>query len=235
VGTARRDLGGDVLKGVERKGQGGERLGMGLVFVISAPSGTGKTTLLRRVMEALPDLRFSVSYTTRVPRATEKEGEDYYFVSPGRFREMVEKDEFLEWAEVVGNRYGTTKASLEEFSAEGFDLLLDIDTQGAKRVRERVDHAVLIFILPPSYESLRHRLVTRGLDSPEAIRSRLASARAEIREAHRYHYVIVNERVEKAVETLVAIVIAERARQNKERILKERETEWEEGYGKDYR
>jgi guanylate kinase len=179
-------------------------------------------------------LRFSVSYTTRSPRVGEKEGEDYHFVSPDRFREMVARDEFLEWAEVVGNCYGTAGASIEELSAEGFDLFLDIDTQGAKKVRDRLDHPVLIFILPPSYESLQHRLFTRGLDSPEVIRSRLASARAEMREAHWYHYVIVNDRVEKAVETLVAIVIAERARQNKERILRKRETEWEEGYGKDH-
>lgn len=215
---------------VEKRGS--ERQGTGLVFVISAPSGTGKTTLLRKVMEALPDLRFSISYTTRSPRANEKEGEDYHFIPCDRFQEMVERGEFLEWAEVVGNRYGTAKATIEGLTSEGFDLLLDVDTQGAKKVKEKLGHSILIFILPPSYETLRKRLITRGLDSPEIIRSRLASARTEIEEAYRYHYVIVNERVEEAAEELKAIIIAERCRRNKDRVLAESNREWEEEYGK---
>jgi len=217
---------------VESVRQGRERQGAGLVFVISAPSGTGKTTLLKRVMEALPDLRFSVSYTTRSPRANEREGEDYHFISPERFQEMVEREEFLEWAEVVENRYGTAKGSIERLRKEGFDVLLDIDTQGAKKLKEKLDHSILIFILPPSYETLQKRLFTRGLDSAEVMRNRLANARTEIEEACRYHYLIVNERIEVAVETLKAIIVAERCRRNKDRILKEREKEWEEEYGK---
>ncbi len=193
--------------------------GKGLIFIISAPSGAGKTTLVRKVMEELPDLRFSVSYTTRPPRASEREGEDYHFVSPSLFQKMVERGEFLEWAEVLGNRYGTAQANVEALKSEGIDLILDIDTQGARRVIEKIDHAVLIYILPSSLKILEDRLVKRGLDSPEMIHSRLANARREIEEAHWYHYIILNERVEDAIEKLKAIIIAERCRKSKGLIL----------------
>ncbi len=206
----------------------------GLVFVISAPSGTGKTTLVRGVMKQIPDLRFSVSYTTRSPRANEREGEDYYFVSPSLFQKMVEKGEFLEWAEVLGNRYGTALEGVNSLASKGIDILLDIDTQGAKKVMEKVDQAVLIYILPPSLKILQERLVKRGLDSPEIIRLRLANARRDIEEAHWYHYVIVNERIEDAIEKLKAIIIAERCRKVKPSILEEKKREWEEHHGKNY-
>jgi guanylate kinase len=206
----------------------------GLIFVVSAPSGAGKTTLVRRVMEQLPDLHFSISYTTRSPRAKEREGEDYYFVSPSLFQEMVERGEFLEWAEVLGNRYGTALANIKNLSLKGFDLILDIDTQGAKKVMERVDQTILIYILPPSLEALRERLVKRGLDSPEMIQYRLASARTDIEEAHWYHYIIVNERIEDAIEKLKAIIIAERCRKLKGSILEEKKRLWEEPHGKNY-
>jgi len=170
-------------------------------------------------MEELPDLRFSVSYTTRPPRASEREGEDYHFVSPSLFQKMVERGEFLEWAEVLGNRYGTAQANVEALKSEGIDLILDIDTQGARRVIEKIDHAVLIYILPSSLQILEDRLVKRGLDSPEMIHSRLANARREIEEAHWYHYIILNERVEDAIEKLKAIIIAERCRKSKGLIL----------------
>ena len=134
----------------------------GLVFVISAPSGTGKTTLVHEAMKQLPNLRFSVSYTTRSLRLNEHEGEDYYFVSPSVFRKMVERGDFLEWAEVLGNRYGTTLASINQLASKGMDLILDIDTQGAKKVMEKVDQAILIYLLPPSLEALRERLVKKG-------------------------------------------------------------------------
>jgi len=206
----------------------------GLVFVISAPSGTGKTTLVRGIMEQLPDLYFSVSYTTRSPRANEREGEDYYFVSPSIFQKMVERGEFLEWAEVLGNRYGTALASVSQWASKGIDLILDIDTQGAKKVKENVDQTILIYILPPSLEALRERLVKRGLDSLEMIQLRLASARKDMKEAHWYHYLIVNERIEDAIEKLKAIIIAERCRKVKDSILKEKKREWEEHHGKNY-
>ncbi len=206
----------------------------GLVFVISAPSGAGKTTLVRRVMEQIPNLQFSISYTTRSPRANEREGVDYYFVSPSHFQKMVARGEFLEWAEVLGNQYGTAFASIKNLALKGIDLILDIDTQGAKKVMEKVDQAVLIYILPPSLEVLRERLVKRGLDSPEMIRYRLASARADIEEAHWYHYLIVNERIEDAIDKLKAIIIAERCRKLKGSILEEKKRGWENHHGKNY-
>lgn len=194
--------------------------GKGLVFIISAPSGTGKTTLVKRVMEQLPDLRFSVSYTTRPPRANERDGEDYHFVSLPAFQEMVERGEFLEWAEVLGNSYGTARVDEKVLESEGVDMILDIDTQGAKKVMEKIDHTVLIYVLPPSLEVLSERLVKRGLDSPEMIRFRLANAKKDMGEAHWYHYLIVNERVEDAVEKLKAIIITERCRRGRDLILK---------------
>lgn len=193
----------------------------GLIFIISAPSGSGKTTLVRNVMEQLPGLQFSVSYTTRSPRANECEGKDYHFISPSVFQKMVERGEFLEWAEVLGNRYGTARANVDTLESEGINLILDIDTQGAKKVMEKVDHAVLIYILPPSLKALEERLVKRGLDSLEMIRFRLANARRDIEEAHWYHYIIINERIEDAVEKLKAIIIAERCRKEKNFILEE--------------
>ena len=196
--------------------------GKGLIFIISAPSGTGKTTLVKRVIEDLPGLRFSVSYTTRPPRAGEQEGEDYHFVSPAVFQEMVKRGEFLEWAEVLGSRYGTPRVDLKALAAEGIDLILDIDTQGAKKVREKVDSPVLIYLLPPSLEDLENRLVKRDLDSPERIKFRMANAQKDMKEARQYHYVIVNDRLEEAAEKLKAIIFSERDRKRKESILEER-------------
>ncbi len=203
----------------------------GLVFIISAPSGAGKTTLLKRVLEELPDLRFSVSYTTRPPRVGERQGEDYHFISPVVFQRMVEKDEFLEWAEVLGNRYGTARDEMKAMTSEEVDLLLDIDTQGAKKVIDKVSHTVLIYILPPSLKALRERLVRRGLDSPERIRFRLANAQKDLEEARWYHYVIVNDKLDDTVDKLKAIMIAERCRKGKDFILEENLREWEDHHG----
>jgi len=210
------------------------RKGEALVFVISAPSGAGKTTLVRRVMEQLPKLHFSVSYTTRPPRSNEREGEDYHFVSRAIFEEMVKKGDFLEWAEVLGNRYGTVRVDVRNLESKESDLILDIDTQGAKKVKEMVDQTVLVYVLPPSMKVLRERLMSRGLDSNEMIEFRLANAIRDIEEAHWYHYVIVNERIEDAVEKLKAIIIAERCRRNKNFILEEKQRVWEEDHGKNY-
>jgi guanylate kinase len=196
--------------------------GEGLIFIISAPSGAGKTTLLRKVMRELPGLRFSVSYTTRPPRANEREGEDYHFISPSLFQKMVERNEFLEWAEVLGNRYGTARKNMDFLKSEGIDLILDIDTQGAKRVVEQIEPTVLIYVLPPSLESLQERLTKRGLDSPERIRFRLANAKRDMEEARWYHYVILNDRIEETVEKLKAIIIAERCRKNKNALLEKK-------------
>jgi guanylate kinase len=205
--------------------------GMGLVLIISAPSGAGKTTLVKEVIPRLPGLQFSISFTTRLPRANEKEGEDYHFVSHSVFQKMVEKNEFLEWAEVLGNRYGTPRPDLKKLESEGIDLILDIDTQGAKKVMKEVDHPVLIYILPPSLKVLRERLINRGVDSLEMIKFRLSSARRDMEEADGYHYVIVNDRIGEAVEKLKSIIVAERCRKSKNLILEENKRQWEEKDG----
>jgi guanylate kinase len=148
---------------------------------------------------------------------------------------MVERGEFLEWAEVLGNRYGTVRPNLDGLKSEGIDLILDIDIQGAQEVLRQVAPAISIFILPPSPQVLHERLVRRGLDAPEVIERRLASAKKEIEEAHRYRYVIVNERLEEAVETLKTIILAERCRREKDSVFGEKIKEWEAYDGKNYR
>jgi guanylate kinase len=205
--------------------------GAGLIFVISAPSGTGKTTLVREVIRQLPGLQFSVSFTTRLPRPNEKEGEDYHFVTHSVFQKMVEKNEFLEWAEVLGNRYGTPRPDLRKLVSEEVDLILDIDTQGAKKVMKEIGQPVLIYLLPPSLRVLRERLVNRGVDSLERVKFRLSNARGDIEEAYGYHYVIVNDNIEDSVEKLKSIIIAERCRRGKNLILEENKREWEEKDG----
>jgi guanylate kinase len=205
--------------------------GGGLVFIISAPSGAGKTTLVREVMRQLPGLHFSVSFTTRLPRPNEKEGEDYHFVSHSVFQKMLEKNEFLEWAEVLGNRYGTPRPDFKKLESEGIDLILDIDTQGAKKVKKEIGQPVLVYVLPPSLKALRERLINRGVDSLEMIKFRLSNAKRDMEEATGYHYVIVNDSVDEAVEKLKSIIIAERCRRNRQLILEENKKGWEEKDG----
>jgi guanylate kinase len=205
--------------------------GVGLIIIISAPSGTGKTTLVREVMDRLSGLRFSVSYTTRLPRPNEKDGEDYYFVSHFVFQKMVERNEFLEWAEVLGNRYGTPRPDLRKLESGGTDLILDIDTQGAKKALKEIHQPILIYLLPPSLRVLRERLINRGVDSLEMVKYRLSNARRDMEESHWYHYVIMNDRIEDAIEKLRAIIIAERCRKIKDLILKENKKQWEENDG----
>jgi guanylate kinase len=205
--------------------------GAGLIFIISAPSGTGKTTLVRELIRQLPGLQFSVSFTTRLPRPDEKEGEDYYFVSHSAFQKMVEKNDFLEWAEVLGNRYGTPRPDLKKMELEGVDLVLDIDTQGAKKVTREIAQPVLIYILPPSLRVLRERLINRGVDSLERVKFRLSNARRDMEEAYGYHYVIINDSLEDALEKLRSIIIAERCRKGKNVILEANIKQWEEKDG----
>jgi guanylate kinase len=205
--------------------------GAGLIFIVSAPSGTGKTTLVREVIRQLPGLQFSVSFTTRLPRPDEKEGEDYHFVSHSVFQKMVEKNEFLEWAEVLGNRYGTPRPDLKKLKSEGIDFILDIDTQGAKKVMKEIDQPVLIYLLPPSLKILRERLINRGVDSLEMVKFRLSNARRDMEEAYGYHYVIINDSIEDAIEKLKSIIIAERCRRDKKLILEENKRQWEEKDG----
>ncbi len=205
--------------------------GRGLVFIISAPSGTGKTTLVKEVIQQLPGLQFSVSFTTRLPRPNEKEGEDYHFVSHAVFQRMVEKNEFLEWAEVLGNRYGTPRPDLKKLESEGIDLILDVDTQGAKKAMKEIEQPLLIYFLPPSLKVLRERLLNRGVDSLEMVKFRLSNARRDIEEAHWYHYVIVNDRIGDAIEKLKSIIISERCRRNKNLLIEENKRQWEEKDG----
>jgi guanylate kinase len=179
----------------------------------------------------LPGLQFSVSFTTRLPRPNEKEGEDYHFVSHSVFQKMVEKNEFLEWAEVLGNRYGTPRPDLKKLKSEGIDFILDIDTQGAKKVMKEIDQPVLIYLLPPSLKVLRERLINRGVDSLEMVKFRLSNARRDMEEAYGYHYVIINDSIEDAIEKLKSIIIAERCRRDKKLILEENKRQWEEKDG----
>jgi len=188
---------------------------MSAVFIISAPSGSGKSTLVNGLFERLPGLRFSISYTTRAPRGLEREGESYYFTTVEKFREMRLRGEFLEHAEVFGNYYGTHQSELEFARAEGKDLVLDIDVQGAAQLKRKIPEAVSIFILAPSREILEQRLRARGEDSEEVIRRRLRGAAEEIRNYRLYDYVLVNREVNASVDILASIVKAERPRRTR--------------------
>jgi len=180
--------------------------------IFAAPSGAGKTTIARRLMERRGDLEFSVSMTTRARRGYEVEGEHYFFVSEPEFRERVAAGELLEWAEVHGNLYGTPRSNLERAVASDRFLVLDIDIQGARQVRERVADAISVFVLPPDGNELARRLVTRGSENREVQRRRLRNALEEIRAAAEFDYVVVNRSLEKAVEDVDAIIRAETAR-----------------------
>jgi guanylate kinase len=181
----------------------------GILFVISAPSGAGKTSLCRRIIDIFPQIRHSVSFTTRAMRPGEQEGRDYHFVTQQTFAAMVDKGAFAEWATVHGNRYGTALATLEEARRSGQDLLLDIDCQGAAQLKQSCPDAVFIFILPPSYEELERRLRGRNTDAPEVIAQRLDNARREVRELIWYDYLVVNDDFDRAVEALRSIIVAE--------------------------
>ena len=184
----------------------------GLLFVVSAPSGTGKTTVAERLVQLVPDLSLSRSYTSRPARPGEADGVDYNFVTRVRFEAMVSANEFLEWADVFGNLYGTCATDVERDLARGHDIVLVIDVQGARQVRTRYAHTVGIFVLPPSFEVLEQRLRGRSKDPEEAMQRRLRTARNEVAAFAEYDYVIVNDELEACVERLRAIVLAERSR-----------------------
>ena len=184
----------------------------GKLIVISGPSGAGKSSVVFRAIEGRQDMCFSTSATTRSPRPGEVDGREYFFVSRERFLELVEQDQMLEHAEYVGNFYGTPRAYVEQKLAEGMNVVLDIEIQGARQVREKMPEAVLIFIIPPSLEELRNRLVKRGTDTPEAIEGRLTRARQECAEADFYDYLIVNDDLAQAAAEFSAILAAEHCR-----------------------
>lgn len=180
--------------------------------MISAPSGSGKSTLVKRLMASVPGLVFSVSYTTRPRRSGEKQGKDYFFVTRARFKRMVAAGAFLEWAEVHGHCYGTSRQQVRRAQKAGKDVLLDIDVQGHEQVRRRLPDAVSIFLLPPSYRELQRRLRRRHSDAQEVISRRLWNARREIRRWREYDYLVVNDRLPGALRKLRAVVEATRAR-----------------------
>ena len=192
-----------------------QRKRRGNLFIVSAPSGAGKTSLCQKLTAVVPDIRHSVSYTTRPPRRGEVHDRDYTFVDEAEFLAMTKKDQFAEWARVHGHLYGTSRKRLEELRGSGIDVILDIDTQGAQEIRKHYADGVYIFILPPSMEALRERLEKRMSNSPEEIDLRLERAREEIKDYKAYDYVIVNSDFSEALVELKAIVLAEDKRTDK--------------------
>lgn len=186
--------------------------GRGLLFIVSAPSGTGKTTLVERLVQRVPGLQMSRSYTSRQARVGERDSVDYNFISRDRFDTMVREGAFLEWADVFGNCYGTSAADTDALLAAGKDVVLVIDVQGARQVRSRGIETVSVFVLPPSAEVLEQRLRGRSKDSEDQIRKRLEVACREVSDFAQYEYVVVNDELDTAVSRLEAIVLAERAR-----------------------
>jgi guanylate kinase len=184
----------------------------GTLFVVSSPSGGGKGTIIKHVLDVVENLSYSVSYTTRAPRLGEVDGREYFFVSRETFDEMVAAGEFLEWACVHGNYYGTSKQQIIEETGSGADIILELDVQGAASVRQLLMDSVSIFILPPSYEVLRQRLIARGTDSPEELEVRLRNAPEELKQYSAFDYVIINDEINRAAGQLASIIYAERAR-----------------------
>ena len=187
----------------------------GLLFVVSAPSGAGKTTLCQEVVQSVTSIRHSISYTTREPRSGEVNGKHYFFVDELEFRKMLEQEKFLEWAEVHGHLYGTTQEVFEDFIHKGQDVILDIDCQGAKKLREKEVAGIYIYILPPSFETLKTRLKDRQSDTSEEVSRRLDRAQEEVRSFQEYHYLIVNDNFKNAKKALESIVLAERLKMSR--------------------
>jgi guanylate kinase len=207
------DGGGDAVRmPAQDRGASSKSSERGNLIVVSAPSGAGKSSLAQRALNRIEGLKFSVSYTTREPRGEEKDGVDYHFVSEDEFRAMQARTEFLESAEVHGYLYGTHRAAVDELLAQGLDVILDIDVQGAEQVRQRVPEAITVFILPPSREILEARLRSRNLNEPSDLERRLSNAADEVRLYEKFHYVIVNDDLDRALASLEAIITAERCR-----------------------
>lgn len=182
----------------------------GNLFVVAAPSGTGKSSLVKALMEVDSGVAPSVSHTTRAPRGQEKHGREYFFIGNAEFDAMIASGDFLEWAHVHGNRYGTSRQTIEQRISAGGDVVLEIDWQGALQIKKIFANAILVFVLPPSLEELRARLLRRGEDSPEVIELRLRNAREELAQASHFDFVIINEIFERALFDLKAIVHAQR-------------------------
>jgi len=188
----------------------------GMLIVVSSPSGGGKGTLIDRVLRTVPGVSFSVSYTTRAPRATEQNGREYFFVDLPTFEAMIERGEFLEWANVYGHLYGTSLAQVEAERGARHDIILEIDVQGAESIRHKSPDAVSVFILPPSFELLRERLLARGTDSAADLEKRLRGAPLEVERYKFFQYVILNDDINRASQQLAAVIYAERARRERQ-------------------
>ena len=187
----------------------------GIPIVVSAASGTGKTSLCVRLLQTLSHVERSISYTTRAPRGEEVDGRDYYYVEDNEFDRMVQADEFLEWADVFGKKYGTGEAAVRKQLDAGVDVLLDIDVQGGLQVQERLPEAVLIFLLPPSMDELRRRLINRATDAPDEIERRLSEASNEMQQCRNYDYLVLNDDFDKAASDLRSIIVGARHRTNR--------------------
>ncbi len=186
-----------------------------MFIVVSAPSGTGKTSILKALIENCPNIMFSVSYTTRPPRPGEVDGKDYHFISEQEFRERIASGEFAEWVENYGRLYGTSGKTMKAFLKQGFDLVLDVEPRGARALKTNYPGGIFVFILPPSLAELKERLGGRGGESEEAIKRRLGGAVGEIREIQWYDYVIFNDRLEDAIDHLRSIYVAEKSRRER--------------------
>jgi guanylate kinase len=189
-----------------------------MLIVVSSPSGGGKGTLIDRVLKTVPDIRYSVSFTTRAPRGSERDGCEYFFVDEPAFRAMIAHGDFLEWADVYGHLYGTSATQVDRERAAGRDIILEIDVQGAESIRHKVPDAVSIFILPPSFELLRNRLVARATDSAADLDRRLAGAASEVAQYKHFAYVILNDDINRASQQLAAVIYAERARRERQEV-----------------
>jgi guanylate kinase len=185
-----------------------------MMIVLSAPSGTGKTTICKKILRSLPNLKMSISHTTRKPREGEKDGVDYYFVDENTFKRMIENEEFVEWAKVYGNYYGTSKKVIDELYQSGNDILFDIDIQGAKNIKKIYKKSILIFMLPPSIEELERRLKNRNEDA-DTIKNRLKKVADEVKEYKFYDYLVLNDDIEEAFKEIMCIIHAESLKTNK--------------------
>ncbi|TDX46749.1 guanylate kinase [Orenia marismortui] len=184
----------------------------GNLIILSGPSAVGKGTVLRALLKDYDDICYSVSATTRQPRQGELDGKDYFFMSLNKFKKLIKEDEFIEWAEVHNNYYGTPRSYVEETLATGKDVILEIDIQGAKQVKESFDEGIFVFLAPPSLEELKSRINKRGTETQEAINTRMKNATKEIEEINKYDYLIINDKVASAVDKLKSIIIAERCK-----------------------
>ncbi|HDZ89956.1 MAG: guanylate kinase [Deltaproteobacteria bacterium] len=187
----------------------------GQLFVISAPSGGGKSTILDALRQSVTGLAYSISHTTRRPRGNERHGKDYYFVDRGTFTRMIDAGEFVEWARVYDNLYGTSYAGLQDMTRAGLDVVLDVDIQGGRNIRARFPESVLIFLVPPSLEVLEQRLRGRGTDSEEVIRARMETAMDDIRNCRWYDYIVLNDEIDRAIGETRSIIISSRCRAKK--------------------